>query len=44
MLTLELNSQTLPEGKKIVLDLQDSAAVANTKKNPILIKEGVDYK
>lgn len=44
MLTLELNSSTLPPGKKVVLNLKDAAAVADTKKNPIIIKEGVEYK
>lgn len=44
MLTLELNSPTLPVGKKIVLELQDAVAVADTKKHPIVIKEGVEYK
>ena len=44
MLTLELDSPTLPSGKKIILDLKDTAAVANTKSDPIIIKEGVDYK
>ena len=44
VLTLELVSSTLPEGKTIVLDLNDAAAVADTKKNPIVIKEGVEYK
>ena len=44
VLTLELVSSTLPQGKAIVLDLHDAAAVADTKKNPIVIKEGVEYK
>ncbi|KAF8640042.1 hypothetical protein AX17_001284 [Amanita inopinata Kibby_2008] len=42
-LTLELHSQTLPPGKNIILDLRDKNAVVDTKKNPIVIKEGVEY-
>ncbi|KAG6903387.1 hypothetical protein C0995_013140 [Termitomyces sp. Mi166 len=44
VLTLELDSPTLPAGKKIVLDLKDTARLAEAKKNPINIKEGVEYK
>ncbi|KAF9469026.1 immunoglobulin E-set [Collybia nuda] len=43
VLTLELDSPTLPAGKKIVFDLNDTAKLAETKKNPIIIKEGVEY-
>ncbi|RDB22625.1 Rho GDP-dissociation inhibitor [Hypsizygus marmoreus] len=43
VLTLELDSPTLPAGKKIVFDLKDTARLADTKKNPIVIKEGVEY-
>ncbi|KAF5388138.1 hypothetical protein D9615_000264 [Tricholomella constricta] len=43
ILTLELDSPTLPAGKKIVFDLKDTARLADTKKNPIVIKEGVEY-
>ncbi|KAF8803668.1 E set domain-containing protein [Phlegmacium glaucopus] len=43
VLTLELDSPTLPAGKKILFDLKDTARLADTKKNPILIKEGVEY-
>ncbi|KII95319.1 hypothetical protein PLICRDRAFT_34162 [Plicaturopsis crispa FD-325 SS-3] len=43
VLTLELDSATLPAGKKIVFDLADTAKLADTKKNPIHIKEGVEY-
>jgi len=43
-LTLELASPTLPPGKKIVFDLKDTAKLAETKKNPVVIKEGVEYK
>lgn len=44
VLTLELDSPTLPAGRKIVFDLKDTAALLETKKNPIIIKEGVEYK
>ncbi|KIM46020.1 hypothetical protein M413DRAFT_441088 [Hebeloma cylindrosporum] len=43
VLTLELASPTLPPGKQIAFDLKDTARLADTKKNPILIKEGVEY-
>ncbi|KAF8914070.1 immunoglobulin E-set [Gymnopilus junonius] len=43
VLTLELDSPTLPPGKKIAFDLKDTARLADTKKNPIIIKEGVEY-
>jgi len=43
VLTLELASPTLPAGKTIVFDLKDTAKLADTKKNPIVIKEGVEY-
>jgi len=43
VLTLELESPTLPESKKIVIDVQDPAKLADVKKNPITIKEGVEY-
>ncbi|PFH52534.1 hypothetical protein AMATHDRAFT_74022 [Amanita thiersii Skay4041] len=42
-LTLELHSSTLPPGKHIILNLEDKKAVADTRKNPIIIKEGVEY-
>lgn len=44
VLTLELDSPTLPAGRKIVFDLKDVAKLADTKKNPIIIKEGIEYK
>lgn len=44
VLTLELDSPTLPAGRKIVFDLKDTAKLLETKKNPIIIKEGVEYK
>ncbi|KAF9008912.1 immunoglobulin E-set [Cyathus striatus] len=43
VLTLELASPTLPPGKQIVFNLNDTARLADTKKNPIIIKEGVEY-
>ncbi|GLB33665.1 putative COQ2 [Lyophyllum shimeji] len=43
VLTLELDSPTLPAGKKIIFDISDTAKLADTKKNPIIIKEGVEY-
>lgn len=44
VLTLELDSPTLPPSKKLVFVLADTAKLAETKKNPIIIKEGVEYK
>lgn len=44
VLTLELGSPTLPPGKEIIFNLSDIASLADTKKNPIIIKEGVEYK
>jgi hypothetical protein len=41
---MELDSPTLPAGKTIAFNLSDTARLADTKKNPISIKEGVDYK
>jgi len=43
VLTLELHSQTLPPGNQIVLNPTDIVRLADTKKNPIVIKEGVEY-
>ncbi|KAJ4472340.1 immunoglobulin E-set [Lentinula aciculospora] len=44
ILTLELVSSTLPAGKAISLDLSNLAKVAaDTKKNPVIIKEGIEY-
>ncbi|KAK2466371.1 hypothetical protein APHAL10511_002013 [Amanita phalloides] len=43
VLTLQLLSSNLPPGKAISLDLQDAKRVADTKKNPIVIREGVEY-
>ena len=42
--TLELHSPTLPPSKKILINLQDQAALAKMKKESIVIKEGVEYK
>ncbi|KAH9943308.1 rho GDP-dissociation inhibitor, partial [Epithele typhae] len=43
ILTLELASPTLPPGKHLVMNLQDQNALVNIKKNPITIKEGIEY-
>jgi len=43
VLALELDSPTLPPGKKLIFDLADKEKLADTKKNPIVIKEGVEY-
>ncbi|KAF5369752.1 hypothetical protein D9758_001194 [Tetrapyrgos nigripes] len=43
VLTLELMSATMPAGKSIVLDVNNAAQLEDTKKNPIIIKEGVEY-
>lgn len=44
VLTLELHSATLPPGKKIVFDLTDPSKLVDIRKNPVVIKEGVEYK
>jgi len=44
VVTLELDSPTLPPGKKIGFNIQDRAYLDNLKKNPISIKEGIEYK
>ncbi|THH05013.1 hypothetical protein EW145_g5108 [Phellinidium pouzarii] len=44
VLSLELVSPTLPPGKTIILNLTDPTSLADVKKNPITIKEGVEYK
>ena len=44
ILSLELASPTLPAGKHLVMNLQDHAQIASLKKNPITIKEGVEFK
>ncbi|TEB35592.1 rho GDP-dissociation inhibitor [Coprinellus micaceus] len=43
VLTLELGSATLPAGKAIVFELSNPAKIAELKKTPITIKEGVEY-
>jgi len=43
VLTLELDAPSLPPGKKLIFLLSDTAKLAETKKNPIVIKEGVEY-
>jgi len=44
VLSLFLTSPTLPPGKKISIDINNPEVLANLKKNPIVIKEGVEYK
>ncbi|TFK55825.1 E set domain-containing protein [Heliocybe sulcata] len=43
VLTLELVSPSMPPGKRLHLNLQDPAQVQEFKKNPVTIKEGVEY-
>ncbi|QRV91275.1 Rho GDP-dissociation inhibitor [Ceratobasidium sp. AG-Ba] len=43
ILSLFLESDSLPAGKKVSLDLKNTAAIEETKKNPVIIKEGVEY-
>ncbi|KAK1236693.1 rho GDP dissociation inhibitor [Marasmius sp. AFHP31] len=43
ILTLELLSSTLPAGKSIVFKLDNKSSYESTKKNPVVIKEGVEY-
>lgn len=44
MHSLFLTSPTLPPGKVVSLDIHDQNAMDHVKKNPIVIKEGVEYK
>ncbi|KAK7695526.1 hypothetical protein QCA50_000162 [Cerrena zonata] len=43
VLTLELASPTLPSGKHLRMDVQSPASLEEVKKNPFVIKEGVEY-
>ncbi|KAH6915292.1 rho GDP-dissociation inhibitor [Coprinopsis sp. MPI-PUGE-AT-0042] len=43
VLELELASETLPPGKRLAFDLRDTASLASLKKNPVVIKEGIEY-
>ncbi|OBZ76775.1 4-hydroxybenzoate polyprenyltransferase, mitochondrial [Grifola frondosa] len=43
VLTLELASSSLPPGKQLKMNLQDPTALESIKKNPVTIKEGVEY-
>jgi len=43
VLTLGIDSDTLPPGKTVVLDLTDTARLPGTRESPIVIKEGVEY-
>lgn len=42
VLTLELRSPTLH--KPLAVDITNAAQLAEIKKNPIVIKEGIEYK
>jgi hypothetical protein len=44
VLTLELVSPTLPAGKRIHVNIQNPAQLAEIKKTPLVIKEGIEYK
>ncbi|KAI0638329.1 rho GDP-dissociation inhibitor [Trametes polyzona] len=43
VMSLELASSTLPAGKHLIMDLQNPAQIAELKKNPFTIKEGVEF-
>jgi len=43
VISLELVSPTLPPGKRLGFDLTDASRLAEMKKNPIIIKEGIEY-
>ncbi|KIP12638.1 hypothetical protein PHLGIDRAFT_27081 [Phlebiopsis gigantea 11061_1 CR5-6] len=43
ILSLELASPSMPQGKTLVMNLQDKAQIDSLKKNPVTIKEGVEY-
>lgn len=43
VLTLELTSPSLPEGKTITVDLKNSAQLAQLKAAPLQVKEGAEY-
>ena len=44
VVSLELASSTLPPGKQLIMNLQDPADLASMKKNPVTIKEGIEFK
>jgi hypothetical protein len=44
VLSLFLTSPSLPPGQRIELNISDPAHIAEVRKNPITIKEGVEYK
>ena len=44
VVSLELASPTLPPGKELVMNLLDPAVLASMKKNPVTIKEGIEFK
>ncbi|KAJ8481250.1 hypothetical protein ONZ45_g15362 [Pleurotus djamor] len=43
VLKLELHSPTLPAGKHLSFDLTNKASLESLAKNPVAIKEGVEY-
>ncbi|KAI0722829.1 rho GDP-dissociation inhibitor [Earliella scabrosa] len=43
ILSLELASPTLPAGKHLIMNLLDHEQMSSLKKNPITIKEGVEF-
>ncbi|KAI0750949.1 rho GDP-dissociation inhibitor [Daedaleopsis nitida] len=43
ILSLELASSTLPPGKHLIMNLLNPAEIAGLKKNPITIKEGIEF-
>ncbi|GJE84484.1 rho GDP-dissociation inhibitor [Phanerochaete sordida] len=43
ILTLELASPSMPPGKTLIMNLQNPAVLADMKKNPVTIKEGIEY-
>ena len=44
IMSLELASSTMPPGKTLVMNFQDKAQIESLKKNPVTIKEGIEYK
>ena len=34
----------MPPGKTLIMNLQNPAVLADMKKNPVTIKEGIEYK
>ena len=44
MLTLELQSPSLPPGQRLAIDLSDPSGLNRWKENPVHINEGAEYK